>query len=98
MMAKAEEIKDKKYRERLIQSAYETACELMEGIEDHIVWRLDASSLRINGMAQIIGQCSSEKPSIRPPGVKNLYLVGDTASHAAGVGMEIAVQLFVLKK
>jgi flavin-dependent dehydrogenase len=44
----------------------------------------------------MIGQCADEKPDIKTPGVDNLYLVGDTVSHAAGVGIEVAVDSAII--
>lgn len=96
MMANVEELKDAATIKKLNNVAYEKMCDLVEGIEDHWLWRGTAHALIINGAAQQIGQCADEKPDIKPPGVKNLYLVGDTVSHAAGVGIEVAVDSAIL--
>jgi phytoene dehydrogenase-like protein len=91
MMASVEELKDPTNVQKLNEIAYQKMCDLVKGIEDHWLWRGTAYALIINGAAQMIGQCADEKPDIKPPGVDNLYLVGDTVSHAAGVGIEVAV-------
>jgi phytoene dehydrogenase-like protein len=96
MMASVEELKDPANVQKLNEIAYQKMCDLVEGIEDHWLWRGTAHAMMINGAAQMIGQCADEKPDIKPPGVDNLYLVGDTVSHAAGVGIEVAVDSAII--
>ncbi len=96
MMASVEELKDPANIKKLNDAAYEKMCDLVKGIEEHWLWRGTAYALIINGAAQMIGQCADEKPDIKPPGVENLYFVGDTVSHAAGVGIEVAVDSAII--
>jgi len=96
MMATLDELNDATTRKKLNDVAYEKICELIDGIEEHWLWRGTAYAMRINGAAQMIGQCADEKPDIKTPGIDNLYLVGDTVSHAAGVGIEVAVESAIL--
>ncbi len=96
MMASVDELQDTANIKKLNEIAYQKMCDLVPGIEEHWLWRGTAHALLINGAAQKIGQCADEKPDIKPPGVDNLYLVGDTVSHAAGVGIEVAVDSAII--
>ena len=60
--------------------------ELYPQLKDNYHWKIP--HVEIYNIAQSPGLVGSKKPSMKPPGVNNLYLVSYTVQEARGVGMQ----------
>jgi phytoene dehydrogenase-like protein len=60
--------------------------ELFPRLKDNYHWKIP--HVEIYGIAQSPGFAGNKKPSMKPPGVGNLYIVSYTVEEARGVGMQ----------
>jgi len=60
--------------------------ELYPQLKDGYRWKMP--HVEIYGIAQSPGFVGTKKPSMKPPGVGNLYLVSYTVEEARGIGMQ----------
>jgi len=85
-----EEFKDENLLKKSFQSLYNYYCQIFPKIEDNLEWKRELP-LIVNGAELNTNQSLNRRPPIRPPEIKNLFLIGDTVA-VAGAGGEMAVR------
>ena len=86
--------------DRIIESMYRTTQEYIPGLDEHLMFKSTMTPHQLAkmvgkegsviGLAQIPGQVSTARPSIKAPNIDNLYFVGCETGAKGGVGIEFA--------
>lgn len=74
------EASDKFTRNRLLRLMWEDLKEMFPGIEERMEWRIPYYVDGCDGLARQPGLVGNFKPSLKAPGVPNLFFAGDTYS------------------
>lgn len=82
----ANEAKDRVFLRKIFDNFEEDIKELFPDFEKHCKWKV--RHLDTFSIARAPGLTSRHRPSVKPPGIENLYIVGDTVREARGSGME----------
>lgn len=85
----AEELKDRKKIEMQVKKLKENCLQIFPEMKKNIKWERNLHFV-VNGAELNVNQSRSSRPDIRVPGMKNLFLIGDTTC-ADGAGGEIAI-------
>ena len=85
----AEELKDRKKIEMQVKKLKENYLQIFPEMKKNIKWERNLHFV-VNGAELNVNQTRSSRPDIRVPGLKNLFLIGDTTC-ADGAGGEIAI-------
>ncbi len=79
-------VKVKRQVRELLDMLERDTFEYFPELKDNYHWRMP--HIEIYGIAQSPGFVGTKKPSMRPPGVGNLYIASYTVEEARGVGMQ----------
>lgn len=90
-----EESRDRELVMKVVQAVPQFLESVYPGFGDCIEWELYTVCTRLEGVAKSVTQAGSLKPDVVVPGVKGLYLAGDTA-RGYGVAMDCACSSGIL--
>jgi len=71
---------------RVLDGLMEDGKELIPGLDGAIEWEVRTAS--VFGLSESPGIAGRHRPPMIPPGIKNLFMVSDTASDAHGLGCQ----------
>lgn len=65
------------------------------GIDDHVLWKREVGLTMVDGTEVNIDQTESDRPGVQVPGIRNLFLAGDSVA-APGAGGDVGNESVLL--